>query len=782
MTAGPLPSAGLPAPRHPRETALAWPPSGARGGGLDVWEPAPAPEDHAFRGLWRVVRGRKGTIVLVFAATMLVTGIWAFTTRPVYTATVTLRIEKEEPHVVNFEDVVKSADAFPDFYQTQQRLLQSRSLANRVIELLSLEKHPDFRESEADVSVLARLRAWARERLAPWLPPPTIASPESLGDLAMESPLTRVFLGRLSVDPVRNSRLIRVSFDSHYAPLAARVVNTLAEAFVTQTLEFRADASRYASGFLGRQLGDARERLEKSEVRLSDFLKANGINFVGVATGSGSNKIPEREDLMTHELGVLSDSLVKARGDRIAKEALAEEARKADIDALPAVLQNQVIVNLKGNLATLEAQRRELGQTFRPEYPRVKRLDQNISELRAQIHAEVERVTKGIESDYHAALQNERQLEQAMDAQRARAMRLGDQMVQYNILRRDVEANRDVYTSLIARLKETQISGDLLSSPISIVDRAEVPLWPSWPRKSLVLALGGLVGLLGAVCAAYVREMFDPRLRNVDDVDRLLGVPRLGLVPERPRNEGRRLLWPGRRAPFALVAHEAAYSMSAEAFRDLRTSLLYAVGERPIRTVMVTSPDAGDGKTALATNLAIALAQLGTKGVLLIDANLRHPELHQLLGVPRRPGLSAFLTGQAELPSVLCATDIDNLYVIPSGRLPDNPAELLASPRLHQALEVLSEQFTHVVIDTSPLSGISDALNLAPRLDGVVLVLRHGRSERALAQAAVQRLWLVKANVLGVVVNKADAKTSRQRYRRWNYYAANVRRGDDDEE
>jgi capsular exopolysaccharide synthesis family protein len=727
-----------------------------------------------------VVRGRKGTIVLVFAVTMLATSIWAFTIRPVYTATATLRIEKEEPQphvVVKFDDVVKSADAFPDLYQTQQRLLQSRSLANRVIELLALDKHPDFQEPDGNASVVGRVRAWGRERLAPWLPPVVRTSPEALGDLIMESPTTKVFLGRLSVDPVRNSRLIRVSFDSHYAPLAARVVNTLAEAFVTQTLEFRADAGRYASGFLGRQIGDARDRLEKSEAKLSAFVKANGINFVT----SGTDKLPEREDLVTHELSILSDSLVKARNDRIAKEALAEEARQSDVDALPAVLQNPVVVKLKGDLATLEAQRRELGQTFRPEYPRVRRLDQSINELRAQIHGEVLRVTKGLEADYHASLQNERQLEQSMDVQRARAMQLGDQMVQYNILRRDVDANRELYTSLLTRLKETQISSDLLSSPISIVDRADVPLWPSWPRKSLLLALGGLVGLLTAVGAAYVRELSDPRLRNIDDVDRLLGVPRLGLVPERSRREGRRLLWPARRPPFALVAHEATYSMSAEAFRDLRTSLLYAVGERPIRTVMVTSPDAGDGKTALATNLAIALAQLGTRGVLLIDANLRHPELHQLLGVPRRPGLSAFLTGQAELPAVLSATDIDNLYVIPAGRMPDNPAELLASPRLHQALEVLSEQFTHVVIDTPPLSGLSDALNLAPRLDGVVLVLRHGRSERALAQAAVQRLLLVQANVLGVVVNKADARTSRQRYRRWNYYGAAVQRGDDDE-
>src|SRR5262245_51357408 len=192
MTAGPLPSSGLPAPRPPRDAALTWPLSGARPQGLELGEPSQATEEQGFWGLWRIVRGRKWTIALVFTATMLATGIWAFTTRPVYTATVTLRIEKEEPRVVKFESVVTSADAFPDFYQTQQRLLQSRSLANRVIQLLALQRHPDFQDTDAESPTVARVRAWARERLAHWLRRSAAPSPDTLGDLTMESPFTRV--------------------------------------------------------------------------------------------------------------------------------------------------------------------------------------------------------------------------------------------------------------------------------------------------------------------------------------------------------------------------------------------------------------------------------------------------------------------------------------------------------------------------------------------------------------------------------------------------------------
>lgn len=748
----------LPVPRSSRGVdTLAWP--GPAGLPVDPhsWEPPGMDRVDSAEPWGPVLLRRRWVVLGVMVVTILTTLIWTVTTRPVYTATVTMRIEKEEPHVLTFGDVARGPDPLPDYLQTQQKLIESRTSANRVIKLLSLDEHPDFREPE-DVSWLGKVRAWVRTQLTGWIPEPPTPAPGTADDLVFQSPITRVFLSRLSVEPVRSSRLVKISFESHYPALAARVANTVAEVFLARSLEMKAEAGQYAASFLAKHMEDVRGNLEQAEEKLNTFLKIHGINFVATGTSTTPDRVPERQDLVTQQLGVLSEALLKARNERIAKESLLQQAREQDTDSLPAVLQNPVIVKLRGDLAGLEAQSQELGQTFKPEYPKMQRLQHSINEVRAQISAEVKRVVKGLEADYRAAAQNEHQIETAMEGQRNRALRLGDQLVQYNILRRDVDTSRELYTSLLTRLKETQVSANLLTSPISIVDRAEVPLQPARPRKSLSLVLASVVGLLGGVGLAFVSERLDRRIRSVGEVERVLRVRRLGLVPEGAgmcgRDPRRRdLPWRSSRLPFALVTHIDSASVSAEAFRELRTRLLYSMPERPPRTIMVTSLEAGDGKTSLATNLAIALAQLGAGEVLLLDGNLRHPELHTLLDVPRSPGLSTFLAGQAELPAVLKPTEVPNLYLIPAGRLPTNPAELLASRRLVQALEALAERFEHIVFDTPPLFGVSDALNLAPRLEGVILVLRHGRASRDAAQEALQRLAFVRANLLGVVVN-----------------------------
>jgi capsular exopolysaccharide synthesis family protein len=272
--------------------------------------------------------------------------------------------------------------------------------------------------------------------------------------------------------------------------------------------------------------------------------------------------------------------------------------------------------------------------------------------------------------------------------------------------------------------------------------------------------------MFGGVGLAFFFEYLDTNIKDAKEAESLLRVPTIGLVPSQMSLEGRRArrrrlaVANGDPGPFALVAHAEMESILAEAFRNLRTSLLYSTPDHPPRTMMVTSLQPEDGKTSLATNLAITLGQLGAGEILLIDGDMRRPNLHEILNVSQVPGLSTFLTGQAELPAVLKSTRIANLYTIPSGRTPLNPAELLASARLRQALDVLGERFAHIIVDCPPLIGVSDTLVLAPKVEGVILVLRHGRAGRDAAQRGIQLLRSVHARVLGVILNDVDLSSA----------------------
>ncbi len=691
---------------------------------------------------WRVLVQRRRTVVAVFLGAVLAAIIWSLTTRPVFTATATLRIEREEPRVLKFEQVVREDtqnEPAQTQLQTYLKVLQSRTLANRVIELLDLGQYPEFREH---------------------------------GDRRGE--LTSAFEERLQVDPVRNSRLVKVSIQSRQADLAARATNTLIDEFMAQHLEQKAGTTRYATGFLSIQLEEAQRKLEAAEAQLSQFLEQNDIQFV-----ASDPRVGERQALISQQLVTLSDALLKARAERIAKESVVTQAIRADADTIPAVLQNPLISHLKQEAATLEGKYRELGQAFKAEYPRMQRLGENIAEVRQQLREEIRRVVESIRTEYRVASQNETELRKLVEEQRSLARKLDGQMARYNLLRREADTNRELYAALSSRLKETQISASLLTSNISIVDRAEVPLTASRSGAALKLLVGSVIGLFGGVALAFFFDYLDTSIRDPREVEAILRVPTLGLVPARSVLPDR---WTARDrngdgGSFALVTHEATSSLLAEAFRGVRTSVVYSVLDQPPRTVLVTSLQQQDGKTSVSTNSAISLAQLGMGDVLLVDADMRHPDLHEILEVPQAPGLSCFLAGRAELPGVIRPARIPGLYVIPAGAVPTNPAELLSSYRFAQALTALRERFAHIVIDTPPMLGVSDALVLAPRVEGVILVLRHGRSSRDAAQRAIQMLGSVRAHVLGVVLNHVDARTAGTEgysYYRYGSYAGSA--------
>ena len=686
---------------------------------------------HAGRGdaplwdYWRVLVRHRGAVLLVSLGVLLTAGAWTFTSRPVFSASATLRIDREGPRVVKFEQVVREdpeGDSAQMQLQTYLNLLQSRALAARVIDRLGLADQPEFRGLDPQ-----------------------------------RGELLDAFVDRLQVAPIRNSRLVKVSFQSRNPDLSARVANGVTDTFIAQQLDHRVEATRHASDFLSTHVEDARRALEGAETQLTRFLEANDILFV--ASNRVNDRSGERQSLVGQQLVTLSEALLKARAERIAKQSLLAQAGRADADSLPAVLQNPLITHLKQEVTALEGKYRELSQTFKPEYPRLQRLGENIAQIRRQLREEVRRVVEAIRSDYGSALQNETELRKLMDEQQGRVKTVDAQMARYNLLRREVDANRELYATLSTRLKETRISGTLLASNISVVDRAEVPVTPTRPRTVLNLLLGGLIGILGGVVVAFLFEYLDTSIRDPREVEALLRLPTLGLVPARAALSSQSL---ERRAngPFALVAHDSTSSMLAEAFRGLRTSVVYATPERPPKTLLVTSLQQQDGKTSVSTNCAISLAQLGGD-VLLIDADLRHPNLHEILGVTPVPGLSDLLAGGVEMDEVIRPTKIPGLYVIPAGPVPVNPTELLASGRLTDALASLESRFAHIVIDTPPMLGISDTLVLAPRVEGVILVLRHGRANRSSAQRAVQMLGAIRARILGVVLNHVDAGSFR---------------------
>ena len=686
------------------------------------------PESEAhFWDYWTVLRRRRATVALVFLGAVLTAFVWSVTARPVFTGTAMLRIEKDEPRILKFESPRRDeggGESTQTQLQTERRLLQRRALANRVIALVGLEQHPEFR---------------------------------SVGSRPGE--LTEAFLDRLQVEPVRNTRLVKVSFESRSPELAAQVANTLADAVIAQQFDDKKDASQYATRFLTAQVNEARQVLQSSEVLLSQFLEENDILFVTERVGE---RVGERQALISQELATLSDALIKAKGERIAKESMLTQATRATADSLPAVLQDPLIAHLKEEATKLEGRYRELGQSFKPEYPRMQRLAENIQEVRRQIHAEIQRFVDAARAEYRAALQKEIEVRKLADEQRGLARKLDGQMARYNLLRREVDTNRELYTGLSTRLKETQVSSSLLLSNISVVDRADVPLKRSSPRTGLNLLIGCLVGLVGGVGLAFLFEYLDTNIRDPREVEAILRVPTLGLVPTRsalPAHLGGPLGM-GDVAPgaFALIAHQATSSILAEAFRNLRTSVVYATPDRPPKTMLVTSLQQQDGKTSVSTNCAITLAQLGMGDVLLVDADMRHPDLHGILGVSQTPGLSDLLVGGVEAMEIVRPTRIPGLFVIPAGPVPANPSELLYSPRFTQALTALGERFTHIVIDTPPLLGVTDTLVLAPRVEGVILVLRHGHAARDAAQRAVQMLGSVRAHLLGVVLNHADAR------------------------
>jgi capsular exopolysaccharide synthesis family protein len=461
--------------------------------------------------------------------------------------------------------------------------------------------------------------------------------------------------------------------------------------------------------------------------------------------------------------------------DRIQKESFNTLILNGNTDALPAANNNQLLAGLTIQLAELQREESELAVTFSADYPSRKRKRSQIEQIEKAITTERQRIVRTVQAEYLAAKDREAAVSEAVSQQRDVVNKLNEVIIQYNIIKREVDSERQLYDSLLTRLNEAGVSADLRASNIRIVDSAETPEKPVRPRKALNLALSLVFGLLSGVGLALFQEYIDDTIKSAEDIGAFLKVPTLGLVPKMASLKGKRNYayaqpygashQKGENAVASsepridIIAHEAPSSLMAEAYRSIRTSLLLSSPDHPPRSVLISSAAPSEGKTVTAINLAISLTQTGAR-VALIDADMRKPRASSAFGMKEAIGLSAVLTGTTSLKEAIQHTNIANLFVIPCGAIPPNPGELIVADSFRQVMQILPHYFDYVILDSPPMSSVSDGRVLAAMCDATILVVKALGTSRHQAVNALDHLRASRSRLAGVVLNDVDVRAA----------------------
>jgi len=678
---------------------------------------------------WNILRGHRWLVAGIVAGVVSVVVVLTLLATPIFRASSLVQIERESLQVVNVEGVVPAEQGYfgDDFYQTQYELLASHSLALRVVQDLNLTQDAYFKpmlEGVGDESPAAQ-RQQERQRA-----------------------LAGTLLGGVNIEPVRNSRLVRISYDSPDPKVAARIANAWGQAYIAANLERRFEASSYARKYLEERLAQLKAKLEDSEKALVHFAAQEQIVSVG----------EDKPSLSAQNLSELNASLAKAQDERIRAEAEWTQASQGDGSALPQVVANPLIQRLREERSKVQAEYQEKLRTFKPDYPDMLRLSGQIAEIDRQIAGEVSNIRASIKARYDAAKAQESLLDERIGGLKGEVLDLQSRSIQYNILKREAETNRELYDGLLQRYKEIGIAGGVGANNIFVVDRAEVPAAPYKPSLFRNLALGLLVGLMLGVLAAFARHYLDRTIHSPKALEALTHRPVLGVIPRLGSGVTPAQASVDLRSPFA------------EAYRSVRTALQFATTHGLPYSLLVSSAGPSEGKTTTAMELARNIAQLG-KRVVLVDADLRNPSMHKLLGVSNSVGLSNILAGAATAEAALQATQDQGLSVITSGPLPPNPPELLAGDGLVALLESLRQHYDMVVLDGPPVLGLADAPLLGHRAEATLLVATAEQTRNDALQGAVQRLLAARARVLGSVLTRFDLrKGSGYGYGGYSYY------------
>lgn len=711
----------------------------------------PAPDERHLMDYVRVLYKRRWIAFPVFLIAFIAGAVNALRQTPVYQGRVQLLIETDTPKVARLDQMFQSENGYydDDFRQTQFRILQSRSMAKGTITAMNLWSATRLGhgpEPRASFSVMGVLWSGVFKGIALVKKPFAAEAVQSVvvhnqakDETDAQSSRIDEFLGGLTIVPVRNSRMVEIRYDSTDPEFAAAAANALAKTYIQQNMESKFSTSKDAADWLADRLAEQRKALETSESALQAYKERNGT--ISVAD-SASNIVVQR-------LTDLNAALTKAKTERINKDALYNQLKTAEssgtLDTFPAVVSNEYIQKLKSDLTDLQRQQGTLAQRYGDKNPEMIKVRTAIEVADARLKGELSKVVESVKNQYQAALSEERSLQAALESQKGEALSLNRKGIEYGVLLREAESNKQIYESLMQRTKETGISSNLRATNVRVVDPAELPRSPISPnvQRDLMVSFGG--SLVFAIGLAFFFEHVDSRIRTPQELKVHLGIPFLGMVPSVGRTKaGSNPLINGGVSPNFV-----------EAMKTIRTNVLFSSAEDGLKSLVVTSAGPGEGKSIIAANLAMALAQAGQR-VLLVDGDMRRPRVHEIFEMAQEPGLSNVLTGNSRLSEALRKSPVHGLWLLPSGHIPPNPAELLGSRRYLDFIASLDDHFDWAIIDTPPVLAVADSTIAGNDASGVVFVVGSDKTSRHAARAAVEQLDAGHAHLLGSVLNRVD--------------------------
>jgi succinoglycan biosynthesis transport protein ExoP len=709
-----------------------------------------AEEENPLLHYWRILKKRRWTVVATLGIIFALALIATLNTTRLYQATSKVAIFPENPNALGFKGM---EDSTPDYQydvtmETQAAILRSDALAMKVIEALRLDQNPKFTPAtrpQADDSL----------QISGMQPDP-----------ARAAALLGTFRGGLSVLLVRNSRLVQISYTHPDPRMASEIVNALVRTFVEENFKTKYEAVTQTSDWLSTELADLQMKVQTSEEKLVRYQKDHGI--LGV---------DEKQNIVTAKLDELNRELTAAQTDRIQKESnnsLAANGITPESSKPSREGASSMIEKLREREAELNTQYAQATTQFGTGYPKVAELANQLKQIRTEMAAEEVRMQQEIRTEYVAALQRENLLTTAFNEQKQEANQLNENSIEYSVLKRDADANRQLYQDLLQRLKEAGVSAGLRSSNIRVVDIARTPTHPIKPDVPRNILLGLVLGLASGMGLAFVLESLDTSIRTMEEVGAISTLPALGMIPLQVSGNGapRKRLKPvtaeteadERELSPHLVTYARPRSEAAEAYRSLRTSILLSSYGGPPKVILVTSALPQEGKTTISANSALVLAQRGGR-VLLIDADLRRPGIDKVFGFRSRGGLSTLISGGDKSEDVIVSLpDMPNLWILPAGPIPPQPAELLGSSVMRDHLTRWRNEFDHVIIDTPPCLSVTDAVVLSPEVDRIILVARAGKTTKLALRRACELLLQVNARVMGIVLNALNMRSGEGYY------------------